>query len=177
MSIRSTIPAIPDSQHRFSERVFRRFESDLLSICSHYPKTVTIHPSGMHAETYRARIKDSMRAYAASTWESLVDRSKINFILHNCHIVVRGASVIIGVPGSADLPTLSSSVNSSDQRNLSIQIPCENSKLLEAAIVLSSSGVIPNEIELINPSPMQINLLNENPNLTLAEREGKYFLI
>lgn len=177
--IRSQLEVIPDSQHRFSEKSFRRYEQDLLEICRLYPKAVTIFPRGITAESYRARIKDSMRAYVVSSWESLVDKSKINFILYNFIITLHNGHVVIGPNDPAQLRPVNSTVKTVDGSSVvSIQIDTYDSEELEAALLLAERGKLPMEVELIGMKEVLAKQIEEaRPNISIGERDGKFYLI
>ena len=177
--IRSTITATPDSESRFSERSFRRFEADLLELCRFYPKTVTIKPTTMNPETYRARVKDSMRAFVNSNWSSPVEKSKISFIIHNCIIVVRNGLIIIGPSGQTDLKSPDSSVNSLDEIDIpKIEINALDPFELQAIVLLAERGRIPIEVELKGLTPENARILElKHPNISIGERDDKFFLI
>lgn len=177
--IRSTLEVIPDSQHRFSEKSFRRYEPDLVEICRLYPKAVTIFPRNIVAETYRARVKDAMRAYVCSTWESPVDKNKINFILHNYVITIHNHNVVIGPNDPAQLRPIDSSVKSVDQREaLTIQIDTFDPQEFEAALLLAERGKLPIEVELFKMTEVLAKEIeSKRPNLSIGERDGKFYLI
>jgi hypothetical protein len=177
--IRSTIEVIPDSQHRFSEKCFRRYEPDLIEVCRLYPKAVTIFPRNIVAETYRARVKDVMRAYVCSTWTSPVDKNKINFILHNFVITIHNHAVVIGPNDPAQLRPIDSSVKAVDEREtIKIQIDTFDPEELEAALLLAERGKLPIEIELHGMTEaLAGEIETKRPNLSIGERDGKFYLI
>jgi len=177
--IRSTLEVIPDSQHRFSEKCFRRYEPDLIEITRLYPKAVTIFPRNIVAETYRARIKDAMRAYVVSTWESPLDKNKVNFILHNYVITIHNHNVVIGPNDPAQLRPIDSSVKTVDQReSLTIKIDTFDNQELESALLLAERGKLPIEVELSRMTEVLAREIEQQrPNITIGERDGKFYLI
>lgn len=178
--IRSRLEVIPDSQHRFSEACFRRYEADLVEICRLYPKAVTIFPRNVVAETYRARVKDVMRAYVVSTWESPVDKNKVNFILHNYVITIRDGNVVIGPNDEAQLAPTNSKIETTDgsKTALKIQINTFDNLELEAALLLAERGKLPIETELLGMTEALVKEIESaRPNVSIGERDGKFFLI
>lgn len=177
--IRSNLEVIPDSQHRFSEKSFRRYEPDLLEIVRLYPKAVTIFPKNIVAETYRARIKDSMRAYVVSDWPSTLDKNKVNFIIHNYVITIHNGNVVIGPNDPAQLRPTEASVKTIDGSGLvRVQIDTFDPEEFNAALLLAERGKFPFEVELTGMTEILAREIeNSRPNLSFGERDGKFYLI
>ena len=75
--------------YRFSEKSFRRFESDLAAVVKNWPRATIVSPS-ISPETYMARIRDSVKALFRNEWSVAFDRVELERIW--------SASVVAGLP-------------------------------------------------------------------------------
>lgn len=63
--------------HRFSERSFRRYESDIAQISAAYPGLITLSPGDLSIETYTHRLRDAIRGVLEYHYPTTIDLAKL----------------------------------------------------------------------------------------------------
>ena len=178
----------PDSNRRFSEKVFRIYEPIAANAIQFFPAPYKLLPSelGLSPATFESRFRDAIRAYCSPrcTWQSTVDRKRLHEIFHFLGSTDPGA-YRISVEGQhihfsrRSLGVAESRLLALTTSGHSTAIDCSlDPRLLPSVCVLVSYGYLTTPIELTGISAVDAdNAENTYPKVTFLDQGDNSFTL
>lgn len=112
---------MPEPFHK-SERNFRRYESLLKQILQAYPNPSFVKPEGLSIETVINRLRDAMKYFLKSSWESDITHAEMKRMVDAFVLTHDGSTIRIG-PRIKEADSVPGKIESNRANSLTVERP------------------------------------------------------
>jgi len=171
----------PNFNHpHYNEAAFRKYEKVIRSILETHPQPSVIDPDTVKSENYANRLRNAIKAYGLSPWESDISKYDLQKIFRlferggDWVVANSGAKVVIGPPAKV---SVSSKIEPLDiiAEKRADEIDAQVPEIWVALLILINADVIHGPIRIINAP--DLDMAKKFPNVEIIQKDDHILLM